>query len=372
MEKFRKFSIWLVCSLALSSCSLYDYPNRITATRSVSGEAYATLEKYSALYVSRFRGRDGDRLRRLLRESFSKQGYFKMLDSFPSNRDLEKVGLLEGEVEEVSFWEIRLPSDEAEVGIDIYGQSLLEEPVVLGNIRMKFKFTFKDFRSNVIILEEKVEQVFQQYYAGAEQNSSRPDAESESDRISRLVFDRLAAKLNFAENGRYFHYELGSDSISMWDYLNFNGKVLLRKGARLAQDKNFEDAILTWIKVAYSPEEPKDAEALEIYLDDRANALFNIGQVYRYLEAWDQAAVAFSLANQTRKRLHYAQAWSDVIMRWIDEQKREKDFAADPAGLDKAFDSQVLPSAKFDKRLFLNPKILWPFLSEIQLSYLPQ
>ncbi|KAK3603991.1 hypothetical protein CHS0354_026787 [Potamilus streckersoni] len=354
-----------------AGCSYYMIPERISVERNIE---HTDMSGITDLYIESFTGRDSVRLLPIFLSEINKRGVHRLLDRLPAERS-KSVGIVRVSVEEVIFTEneirSRAPEAMTQDLLNKEGDTLtidLEDvPIAVRvNSSVSVKFSVRRYTDSILLYENVIGRSFQQVYRNVLEIGERPDADFETDRLSRLIFSAFADKIDSVTTTRSIAFEKGiAYNLDYRDTLAIEGNAIMVKGLRYAEVRNWNLAILTWMVVAY---EPDKADTAENYLKNRASAFFNIGQVYMYNQEWENAARMFAEANLSYPRLHYAQFWSDMIIMQKLSLRRKAEAAALAVTV-KGEPEPVPPSETNVNKLNLTARPLPPDISDSKFSY---
>ncbi|MBL0691351.1 MAG: hypothetical protein JJV97_03380 [SAR324 cluster bacterium] len=315
--------IWGIIFISITGCSYYLSKDRLYSHERGSIQR---LSSFKYIYIDANK-RDYNFPSRIdLAKSFRKQNYFRIISELPTDEKLLALTLvINSKVSFAKFWELNLdPLAEVNGDPNKLESILLTAkikadddslyPSIVSNSLLKLRFKLSSAKDGIILLDTEKSLAFQQIYQGKEVVKDRPDGQQEFDRLVKLGFDRFAYQLNFNKKEEFIHLEAGLANSFIRKMIPFlNGEPTIMKGIRLAQGKNWLNALTTWLIVTY---EPLEGVSDKTFLKNRASAFYNMGQVYAYHNLWESAVLMFSYANQSDSKVHYAQAWSDSVTAW--------------------------------------------------------
>ncbi len=376
---------WLVFILFLSSCSYYVIDNRIETSVKKSP---AVLANYQFLIVNRPAQTDGYNIPGALEASITADANYSALRSLGENKEstIANTAIAVAELTYSRYWEQNIFSDEiggiilpvppAESGDDttinleldrssaeLESRNIaLVDPAlpVLINARVIVRLSIYGLDNKLINTKEQLV-TFQQYYNGIVDYENRPDGQVELTRLIRLGLDRLIYDLNYSKINEYQYFERGRTSNPLRSAApNLEGQITIDKGIRFAHSAKWAYAITAWQKASFEPESATDPN----FIQNRASAYYNIAQVYSINGIWSEATKFYAYANLTLRKTHYAQAWADATVRWLNE--KEKGPTAVSADLIRIADGIKAPQdidfliPKPNMNLLLDKEVLWP------------
>ena len=355
----RPFFLYFILFL-FSSCTYYHL-DRIYLELEKKDK---TLNNIKNIYIESVQGRDSRRLFTVLKSVIEERGRHKIINKIIDST-AEKTAILRLEISDVIFYESEAdgnyeePTDQDSP--TEYSQSFIlnlsdiQRPVRV-NSAVDIKFEMRRASDNLKFFSKDIGRSFQQVYNAGESIISRPDAEFEIDRLSRLIFSSFAQQIDTKSKSISVAFETGVPSNNDYrSYLGFNTNSTLVKGLRYAEVKNWELAMLTWMVVAF---EPKMGDGTETFLKNRASAFYNMGQLFMINKQWSEAATMFAEANLTHPHLHYAQYWADMI---IQQKKMRIELINRSRGKDliDLTNPQIsLPTAKTPSSIRFSSKII--------------
>ncbi|NQU63060.1 MAG: hypothetical protein HQ517_02085 [SAR324 cluster bacterium] len=302
------------------------------------------------------------------------QTTFSAIEILPD--DLSDLGVLRLDILDHSIWE----NEELVPVADDNVLSVGDEPDLLlrRNAVVRIRASLFEAETGKPILRRIFSQSFQQIYVNQQSINNRPDKELEIQRMTSLLFSKILINIRVdQEENRLNDFELGLDDSFFSRYIFGLENLRIQKGIRFAKAGKIEQAELIWKVIIY--ETAKD-QADEIYLINKASALYNLGIIYTSKKRWLLAAEMFSKANRIKQTLKYAQAWADSMEHWLEVQKeaqtasKQEIVKGEQTKIPKKQNKQKLEknteitstNAEQNNALLLNAQDLWPLDPDIK------
>lgn len=261
-----RWAIWLLLSLALSSCLSntvrYEIP---PSPHALTGISY--------LYVDEVRGQGNWLLKEILIQEINRVPNFEPLFQFPAKR-LRESAVISAEV---LVYSVRDENDsKPDVKIKLVQREVIERPqhtnarvrtqvtefveipfqqaTIHRTIDLQVRFTVI-FPPNNEVLYKNIEKIsFQQSYVGEESIQLMPRAEHEIERLGRLLVTRFVERLNPSKSQKRLELEKGSAPVPMTLQSLDVGHPRILSGNRYATAQRYDQAIRTWSYVVFSPQ----------------------------------------------------------------------------------------------------------------------
>jgi len=353
----------------LNSCQYFPFrteKSTITQTRKATA-----LQNIKRIYIQSFIGDNIQQFQKKFLTSLKSIRKYSVTELLPDN--LEQLGVLRIKVNDYAIWE----NEERINPFTDFGEFDVspDTQIIRRNALVNVHISLYNADSGKILIQKQFSQPFQQVYFGEEEVKNRISKADELIRLTELLSKKVIDALlgiKLEDQPLILKKGLGYDLISgtIYDF----GDWRIRKGIKFAEAGNFEQAVEVWKIVLF---EPGKKEPKEVYVQNKADAYYNLGSAYLKQEKWLEAADMFSNANRINRKMEYAQAWGDSIQSWLEEQQSKKvsDAMLEAKQMEKA--PEVLPvyevQPKVDKLsivnhedLLLKPLKLWPFESLIK------
>ncbi len=351
---------------ALHSCQYLTPLTSLVQDRTPSDPSTDSV-LVDTVYIQSFTGQNLNEVRSIFFDTFKEQNSYSFVELLPD--DLSKLGIVRLEVKDYAIWEneelIPIPED------NVLSTEKTFDIIIRRNAIVSIGVSLFEAESGKQLVRRLFSQPFQQIYLDERSVAQRPEERVELQRLTKiLVFrilesfhpDRADLVLTHLEPGKGHNWV----SRTFYDL----GDRRIKKGNRLALAGDMEQAIWLWKIVLF---ESGRGETEAIYLQNRASAYYNLGNLYSHTGNWLLAAEMYSHANRLQQKLKYAQAWGENMQLWLDEQKSlngKKASAQKPEYIARKDDEMPISSEEViperiknieqNRQLLLKAKDLWP------------
>ncbi len=352
---FIPLLLWLSACESLNPLTFWQAQPVKKLTESQIQEKIAEIK---TIYIQSLTGNNQKEIKKMLFGQLSKQGYH-LVDILPDST--EGLGVLRMKVEDFTLWENEEYPKEA---LSLPEAEKIKQRIIRRNILVGLRLDLFDGETGLPLIRDKFSQPFQQIYVGLRQIEARPKKNKELLRLTQILTHKILSR--FAGNGeeeKKLELERGEGYGWLAEEVHDTGDYRLLKGNALAQNGEYEKAIMLYRIVLFSP---REKEPEEVYIKNRGAAFFNLGQVYHHLGDYLYAAKMYSQANRLQQKLTYAQSWGDNMHAWLESHKQKsKPKAPQRAKKKKLPPPPPPPESKLVKiqkneALLLDPTKLWP------------
>lgn len=362
----------LFISVFITSCQFFPFWNDESPMQQSPEES--ALKNIRGIYIQSFIGDNIQDFQKKFLTSLKSIKKYTITELLPDN--LDKLGVLRIRVNDYSIWEneerINPFTDLGEFDVSS------DTKFVRRNALVKVHISLYDAKTGKILIQKHFSQPFQQIYLGEEEIENKISKVEELLRLTELLSKKVIdALLEIKSEDQPLNlkkgvgYDLISDAV--FDF----GDWRIRKGINFAEAGNYDQAAEVWKIVLFEPgkNEPED-----IYIQNKADAYYNLGIVYLRQKNWLEAAEMFSNANRINRKMEYAQAWGDSIQSWLEENKAKEIRMAAVEVADENEDNIDEPDMEEQpsveklnivdhEDLLLKPMKLWPLESLIKNKF---
>ena len=362
--------ILLIClTVLLSGCQLlsfFDFFSDDAPGKKGSKDS----KPVETIYVQSITGQRLDTVKQIFFQSIGEQKQFSFVELLPEK--LNGVAVLRLDILDYAIWE-----NEESIEDETDEKDATPDTIIRRNANVRIKVSLFNAESGEPIIRSIFSQPFQQIYVEDETKQNRAEKELELHRLLNVLLFRILASIyqdQSANDMMEFESGRGYDLISQMVY-NL-GDQRLKKGIRLAESGEYDQAKWIWQIILYSPaeEEPKD-----IYIFNRASAYYNIGRLHQRENNWLEAAKMFSFANRLQQKRKYAHAWGESMQAWLEAKKQpapktagkseEMSLAQKRKEIPEDQETgkpEMILDLEINKRLLLKAKELWPLDPDIK------
>ncbi len=370
-------------SFLWSGCQILGSADNLTSD--ATGEDGSGALKIQKIYIQSFTGQNVKQVQEVFFETAAEQHLFTFIELLPD--DYTNLKILRIEVTDYSIWETNEKLDLNFTGGKI--SSSIPDQVLRRNAIVGFRVSLYESETGKLLLRKPYSQPFQQIYVGTEEIDKMPEKSQELKRLAKVLVYRLLTDFYQAKVeplAMELEKGYGYDWISRYIYNLGDNRI--KKGNRLADINEYDQAIWMWQLVLY---EPDDDEPLDIYKKNRAGAYYNLGVIYQKLGDWLKAADMYSMANRMVQNLKYAQAWGKTMQMWLEARKDKEGLVdeispkqAEEEGITKSVqvnqekselepvsESDILRSMEKNEQLLLRARELWPLEPALKFAEPP-
>lgn len=368
----RYYSLILLISLMvlLSGCqllSVFDFFSDNSSSEKDSKKS----KPVETIYVQSITGQQLETVKQIFFQTIREQKEFSFVELLPES--LNNVAVLRLEILDYTIWENEESRED-----EAAEQDATPDTFIRRNANVRIKVSLFNAETGEPLIRSIYSQPYQQIYVEDETKQNRADKERELHRLLNVLLFRILASIyqdQDADDMMEFESGRGYNLISDWVY--DLGDRRLKKGIRLAESGEYDQAKWIWQIILYSPadDEPKD-----IYISNRASAYYNLGQLYRRDGNWLEAAKMFSYANRLQQKRRYAHAWGESMQSWLEAKKEPppKKTAGRSQKVSMASMRKEMPrdegrkkpelilDLEINNRLLLKAKELWPLDPDIK------
>jgi tetratricopeptide (TPR) repeat protein len=323
---------------------------------------------FRTVYVQNFSGVQFKTVRIIFLDTLKRYSDYKVTEILPD--DFKNLAIIRVHVTDYSFWENEENLIPSKVSVNSEEDDI--DIMLRRNVLVGMHITLFDAESGDIILRKQFTQAFQQIYIGADKVAARHSREEEVQRLIRRLIGEMLDIL-YSEKKVIDKDLRAGEGGTVFDRVLLNtGDSRLQKGINYALVGEYDQAILVWKIVVFTP---KDDEPEEIYQRNRARAFYNMGQIYSLQNKPWLAAKMYSQANRIQQKLKYAQSWSDNMHVWLVNKEKKTKQKEDNSSRNMVLGSQqrlkhdqTTDIKRIDENqdLLLNPRLLWPLEQKLK------
>jgi len=363
-KRGKKTVGWIICLIwimTLPACSIIDSLLNSAKKNGISRRTG------NVVYIQSFTGQEIKEFQEIFFQTVREQNAYTFLELLPDQ--MAGLSVLRIEVLDHNIWENEeiIPMFEE----DALSKEQTMDIMLRRNAIVRIKVSLFDAATGNVIVRKIISQPFQQVYYGEESINNRPSRKMEFLRLSKLLIFRMMDSFQTdSERNELQRLEEGDADSWIIGMIRNSNSHKIRKANRFAKAGDFDQAVLIWKVVLFSPSKEKHEFA---FLKDRASIYYNLGIIFKQQGDLIQAAEMFSRANRLIQKLKYAQAWGETMQQWLQLQKNgkkpvkteEDQEMAVQKTLDDFDSTETISSDRIkylerNNRLLLNAKDLWP------------
>ena len=363
-KRGKKTVGWIICLIwimTLPACSIIDSLLNSAKKNGISRRTG------NVVYIQSFTGQEIKEFQEIFFQTVREQNAYTFLELLPDQ--MAGLSVLRIEVLDHNIWENEeiIPMFEE----DALSKEQTMDIMLRRNAIVRIKVSLFDAATGNVIVRKIISQPFQQIYYGEESINNRPSRKMEFLRLSKLLIFRMMDSFQTdSERNELQRLEEGDADSWIIGMIRNSNSHKIRKANRFAKAGDFDQAVLIWKVVLFSPSKEKHEFA---FLKDRASIYYNLGIIFKQQGDLIQAAEMFSRANRLIQKLKYAQAWGETMQQWLQLQKNgkkpvkteEDQEMAVQKTLDDFDSTETISSDRIkylerNNRLLLNAKDLWP------------